>query len=163
MFHVQFCVFIHWSLQTEISTWCVIQAKETHDVIAGLSVRVFLSSKHNWRTRVPLYLVCVCGCACVYDWQPGWLVKLAQTAQWPHPWHQLNVLSFYFTEWWREREREREKSASSLKEILCNREQITVLPGRDWNGGGDVMLQTWPLPLLLFSAECWRKVRWGLI
>lgn len=53
----------------------------------------------------------------------------------------------------RERERARKKSASSLKEILCNREQITVLPGRDWNGGGWCHAPNMTSPSLAFL--CW--------
>lgn len=133
VFHVQLCFFIHWSLQTEISTWCVIQSKEIHDVIqASVSGCFYVVNRAEILVSRPVRCVCLCLWLCVFDWQPGWLVKLAHTTQWPHPWHPLNVLPFLVAEWLKGGK----KSASSLKEILCNQEQIALKLGR----GADVML-----------------------
>lgn len=46
------------------------------------------------------------------------------------------------------------KSASSLKEILCNREQIAILPG-----GRRGVMSCFKHDLSLSSAECRRKER----
>lgn len=86
---------------------------------------VFVCSKQSWNTHAPSCYVCVC----LFDWRPGWLVKLARLLRWPHPWQRLNV-PFFFCSWMvkRDRYRERErKTASSLKEILCNSKQIVIL------------------------------------
>lgn len=66
---------------------------------------------------------------------------------------------FFVLEWLKVREGG--KNASALKEILCNREQIAVLPG----GGGavKVLMSCSKYDLTRSSDESMRKVRWGLI